>query len=109
MKVMGTVTEYPPEGTLFAPDAFDRQVGTVVELTWRGQVVGEAKVLAVEVSKDGRSAALTIDSRMSLNSAVGALVRNADPTAEVADPDDDRLFEIAEDARRDARTEAGER
>jgi hypothetical protein len=48
-------------GTVFAPDAFERQVGRTVPFKVGDEVVGEARIVSVVVSDDGTDAEITLE------------------------------------------------
>jgi hypothetical protein len=47
-------------GEVFAPDAFDLTVGTIVPLRLAGRIVLEVELTAAEVTADGTAAVLTL-------------------------------------------------
>lgn len=62
--------QFAPAGHLFAPDAFDARIGQKVGVALNGERRAEGTLVAADVSADGRSAFITIETGPEHNSLI---------------------------------------
>jgi hypothetical protein len=48
-------------GTVFAPDAFNRQIGETLPMTFEGVQVDDCRLVSADVAADGAHVELTLD------------------------------------------------